>query len=165
MTTTPSPATGIPFPRPATPTACRTSPELFTHEPGNTDRARAAKARTVCSACTLAPTCLKWALANPEQTPTGIWAGTNPLQRRILRARLANRLGTNWMHTLAARDRARHNREAAVRTQPLGVREARILQLDRTFNGPMPTRVPPLTPEQQAANRQRLLAALTGKAA
>ncbi|WP_329046638.1 WhiB family transcriptional regulator [Streptomyces sp. NBC_01422] len=163
--TTASRAAQIPFPRPATPTACRTSPELFTHEPGDTDRARAAAARAVCSGCPLAPTCLKWALANPEQTPTGIWAGTNPLQRRILRARLANRLGSNWVHLLTAQERARQERKAAVRTQPPSVREARILQLDRTFNGPMPTRVPPLTPQQQAANRQRLLAALTDKAA
>ncbi|WP_432106231.1 WhiB family transcriptional regulator [Streptomyces sp. bgisy091] len=46
-----------------------------------------------CPARTAAPKCLKWALANPEQTPSGIWAGTSPLQRRILLARLANRLG------------------------------------------------------------------------
>ncbi|MFB8027313.1 MULTISPECIES: WhiB family transcriptional regulator [unclassified Streptomyces] len=165
MTIAPYSAARIPFSHPTTPTACRTSPELFTHEPGDTEGDRATEARTVCSACTLAPTCLKWALANPDQTPTGIWAGTSPLQRRILRARLTNRLGTNWMHTVAARDRARHVRETAVRSQPLSVPEARILQLDRTFNGPMPARVPPLTPEQQAANRQRLLAALTDKAA
>lgn len=164
MSVAPALAERIPCPRPATPTACRTSPNLFTHEPGDTTPARTAEARKICSACTLAPTCLKWALANPDQTQTGIWAGTNPLQRRILRARLANRLGTNWVQVLAARDRAPRERAEAARTRPPSVREARIIQLDRACNGPMPHHTP-LTPAQQSANRQRLLAALTGKAA
>ncbi|WP_443054539.1 WhiB family transcriptional regulator [Streptomyces sp. NBC_00683] len=136
MSAAPTLAEQIPFPRPATPTTCRTSPNLFTHEPGNTTPARTAEARKICSACPLAPTCLKWALANPDQTQTGIWAGTNPLQCRILRAYLANRLGTNWVQVLAARDRA------LARTRPPIVREARIIQLDRAFNGPMPHHTP-----------------------
>ncbi|MGP3637827.1 WhiB family transcriptional regulator [Streptomyces sp. 24-1644] len=159
-----APIEQTPLPRPETPTACRTSPALFTHEPGDTDRKRAAQARSICSACPLAPTCLKWALAHPEQVPTGIWAGTTAQQRTVLRARLSNRLGSNWVHVLATQERARHERAAASRTRPLGVREARVIQLDRDFNGPMRNRVPKLHPEQQAANRQRLLAALTGKA-
>ncbi|MFE9913471.1 hypothetical protein [Streptomyces clavifer] len=108
---------------------------------------------------------LKWALANPDEAPTGIWAGTTALQRRILRARLANRLGTNWVTGLAAQEQARRKRTAALRTNPLTVQQSRIVHMDREFNGPLPKRIPPLAPEQQAVNRQRLLAALTDKAA
>ncbi|MFE9913439.1 WhiB family transcriptional regulator [Streptomyces clavifer] len=160
-----TPTVQVPFPRPETPTACRTSPALFTHEPGDTDRERTAKARKVCSVCPLAPTCLTWALANPDEVPTGIWAGTTALQRGILRARLANRLGTNWVTGLAALEQARRKRTAALRTDPLTVQQSRIVHLDREFNGPLPKRIRPLAPEQQAVNRQRLLAALTDKAA
>lgn len=40
-----------------------------------------------------------------------------------------------------------------------------MVRLDRELNGPLRKYIPALAPEQQAANRQRLLAALTGKAA
>ncbi|MEU1458089.1 WhiB family transcriptional regulator [Streptomyces avermitilis] len=67
-----------PHPLPHTDTRpCRTSPTLIAHDYGDTsaDTAdRAARAKTACRACPIATGSLKWALANPPLTPTGIWA-------------------------------------------------------------------------------------------
>ncbi|MCX4404446.1 sigma-70 family RNA polymerase sigma factor [Streptomyces sp. NBC_01764] len=65
------------FPHTDAPLACRTNPDWFAHEHGQKskdDLARIERAKTACSGCPIAAGCLKWALANRELTPTGIWA-------------------------------------------------------------------------------------------
>ncbi|MFB7292231.1 WhiB family transcriptional regulator [Actinacidiphila glaucinigra] len=101
----------IPFPHSTTPTACRAEPELFAYERGGSTSAdfdaRVDMATAACSACPLASGCLKWALANPDLTQTGIWAATTPRQRCTLRQRLIARLGPDWVAVVAERDRQR----------------------------------------------------------
>ncbi|MCX5055077.1 WhiB family transcriptional regulator [Streptomyces sp. NBC_00474] len=95
----------IPFPTPATPTECRRSPRTFdvargeATDPVAADRIRAAKA--ACRRCPIAESCLRWALANPDQTPTNVWAATTAGERTLLRSRLARRLGPDWIDALA----------------------------------------------------------------
>jgi|GEM_PF-4605877 len=159
---------GIPFPAPATPTACRTQPALFDHGVRGTspdDARRVAQARALCTDCPVAVDCLKWALAHPDLSPEGIWAGTTPAQRRTLRRRLVDRLGPRWAAVVAEQDRRRKERQALARHQPLTVRQAQIVREDRERNGPMGRPRPALTPELQQRNRDRLVAALTGRAA
>ncbi|MFB7293603.1 WhiB family transcriptional regulator [Actinacidiphila glaucinigra] len=104
----------IPFPYSATPTACRAEPELFAYEHGDSNSdditIRVDQATTACAACPLAPRCLKWALANPDLTQTGIWAATTPRQRCTLRQRLIDRLGPDWVAIVAEHDRRRSGR-------------------------------------------------------
>jgi Transcription factor WhiB len=91
----------IAFPHTQPPTRCRTQPRLFDYEHGDkTDaakRRRLASASLRCAACPVATACLKWALANPDLTRSGIWAATTPGKRMVLRKRLADRLGDNWV--------------------------------------------------------------------
>jgi WhiB family redox-sensing transcriptional regulator len=95
----------IPFPTPASPTACRRDPRTFdvsrgeVTAPAAASRIRAAKA--ACRRCPIAADCLRWALANPDQTPTNVWAATTAGERTVLRTRLARRLGPNWIEVLA----------------------------------------------------------------
>jgi WhiB family redox-sensing transcriptional regulator len=157
---------GIPFPTPATPTACRTQPRLFDHGARGTspDDARRV-AQALCTACPVAADCLKWALAHPDLSPEGIWAGTTAAQRRKLRRRLIDRLGTQWAAVVAEQDRQRKERQALARHQPLTIRQAQIVREDRERNGPMGRPRPALTPDRQERNRERLVAAITGRAA
>ncbi|MEU7039262.1 WhiB family transcriptional regulator [Streptomyces sp. NPDC046237] len=106
----------IPFPRFETPTSCRHTPELFLHDFRDTSpetKRRIEQARTHCTICPHASACLKWALAHPDMTPTGIWAGTTARQRTVLRRRLVDRLGTDWVDVVAEADRTRRDRTAA----------------------------------------------------
>jgi WhiB family redox-sensing transcriptional regulator len=154
---TQTPEPGIPFPYSPTPTACRTTPQLFVYDVGDSDQARAEQAKLACQACPIANACLKWALANPALTTEGVWAGTIPRQRRVLRRRLADRLGADWVAVVADHDqRLREQREAARHT-PLTVGQARIVRMDRELNGPMPRRRT-TTPVQQRRNQARLMA-------
>jgi hypothetical protein len=95
----------IPFPHTNTTLACRTNPALFVHEHGQTsskeDRDRIERARTACRGCPIAADCLKWALANPSLTPTGVWAATISRERTGLRRRLQQRHGLDWVGVVA----------------------------------------------------------------
>ncbi|MFF1604137.1 WhiB family transcriptional regulator [Streptomyces mirabilis] len=100
----------IPFPHTDAPLACRTNPDWFAHEHGQNskdDLARTERAKTACSGCPIAAGCLKWALANRELTPTGIWAATTARQRTGLRQRLQLRHGLDWVGVVAQADRER----------------------------------------------------------
>lgn len=63
----------IPFPRTEAELRCRTEPKLFAiEEVTGPEREKVfAKAKRACSGCPIVTGCLKWALANPELTPTG----------------------------------------------------------------------------------------------
>ncbi|KAB2977473.1 WhiB family transcriptional regulator [Streptomyces sp. SS1-1] len=94
----------IPFPASASPTACRRNPRIFDVVRGEaTDPAAASriqKAKAACRHCPIATDCLRWALTNPDQTPTNVWAATTAGERTVLRTRLARRLGPHWMDAL-----------------------------------------------------------------
>ncbi|WP_242432074.1 WhiB family transcriptional regulator [Streptomyces avermitilis] len=139
----------IPFPCSPTPTACRATPQLFAHDIGDSDTARAEQAKAACQACPIATACLKWALANPQLTTEGIWAATPPRQRTALRHQLADRLGSDWAAVVADHDRRLRERREAARHTPLTVRQDRIVRMDRDLNGPMPRPRRSLTPIQQ----------------
>ncbi|MFE7776330.1 WhiB family transcriptional regulator [Streptomyces sp. NPDC057445] len=94
----------IPFPHTDNPPACSTDPERFVHghgENGPKVQEQLDAARALCSTCPVVQDCLRWALANPSLTPTGIWAATTARQRNVLRARLSGRLGEDWVATVA----------------------------------------------------------------
>jgi WhiB family redox-sensing transcriptional regulator len=65
--------------------ACRSSdPELFFPEGSGLHAAEQERAaKQVCGRCMVRASCLAWALTVPE--PEGIWGGTNPVERRMLR--------------------------------------------------------------------------------
>ena len=68
--------------------ACRASaidPELF-FPVSDSGRAlpQVTAAKRICTACPVLTDCLAWALLAGE--PAGIWGGTTPLERRVLRA-------------------------------------------------------------------------------
>ncbi|MGA5363965.1 WhiB family transcriptional regulator [Streptomyces purpurascens] len=152
------------FPNHPTPTRCQTEPTLFDFTNGDrsgetrpaTDN-RLDKARRACSGCPIVKGCLQWALVNKPITRIGIWAGTTPTQRTTLRKRMVDRLGPDWIDVLAERNKARRERAAAARHNPLTVNQSRIIRLDREVNGPMPQ---PITPAQQQRNMARLVAGL-----
>ncbi|MFJ7242665.1 WhiB family transcriptional regulator [Streptomyces olivaceus] len=155
----------FPFPHSPAPTRCHSEPATFDFAKGDrSGESRAAteqrldRARQACSGCPIVKDCLRWALVNKDLTRVGIFAATTPVQRVVLRKRLADRLGPDWIDVLADQDQARRERSAAARHTPLTVNQTRIVRLDRDTNGPM--RVP-LTPAQQQRNRARLLAGLT----
>ncbi|MET7458307.1 WhiB family transcriptional regulator [Streptomyces sp. NPDC005574] len=95
----------IPFPVPATPTACRRTPQAFDVDRGEVsdltaaDRIRQAKA--ACRACPAAAACMRWALAHPALTRTNVWAATTAPERAALRKRLVGRLGPDWIGVIA----------------------------------------------------------------
>ncbi|MFJ3229237.1 histone-like nucleoid-structuring protein Lsr2 [Streptomyces sp. NPDC086783] len=163
----PDPDPRIPFPHSTTRPRCQEEPGLFDYDYGqrNSNRKqtteRLTAARNACSGCPLVTDCLKWALANPKITRVGIWAATTHRDRQILRKRLVNRLGPDWIDVVAARDRARRDRAAAQRLNPLSVAQARVVALDQEINGPLPPHLP-LTPEQQQHNVTQLANALMG---
>ncbi|MFG2440866.1 WhiB family transcriptional regulator [Streptomyces sp. NPDC048508] len=154
----------FPFPHSDEQTCCQRTPHMFDLVAGDrlADRAateqRIEAARTACTRCPIAADCLLWALANKNATHTGIWAGTTPRERNRLRARIADRLGARWIDVLAARLKARRDRAAAARHTPLTIAQARIVQMDREMNGPLPT-LRTLTPSRRRLNRERLEAA------
>lgn len=144
----------IPDPHTQTGLACQTNPDLFTYDlaPTDTDdRRRVARARRVCGGCPIAAECLKWALANPSLTQSGIWAATTPGQRTNLRRRLRARLGTDWIGVVAAADRARALRSTARPPAPVDVPAAHPL-----WSQPYEPWRQPVTPEQQEQHRQTL---------
>ncbi|MFH8717503.1 WhiB family transcriptional regulator [Streptomyces zaomyceticus] len=156
----------FPFPHTTAPTRCRTRPELFDLASGDlsvdTKKAtqkRLEQARRACSACPVVTACLRWALVNKPVTQDGVFAGTTPGQRNVLRCRLADRIGPDWVYVLAARDQAHRERAEAARHTPLPVTQGRIVRLDRELNRPM-NLLPRPTPEEQRLNRSRLEAGL-----
>ncbi|MEU0360039.1 WhiB family transcriptional regulator [Streptomyces cyaneofuscatus] len=166
--------TRIPFPDSDQPLACRTEPRVFAIEDVSTTddpRARekaAAQAKKACSTCPVAAECLKWALANPDLTPTGVWAATTKRERKRLRKQLVARLGDDWPGVVAEQDRRREQQRNAG-TAPPTVRDQALARLELEL---VPTRPEPynpwsqpITPQQAAANRRVLELALTGKAA
>ncbi|MFE5795536.1 WhiB family transcriptional regulator [Streptomyces sp. NPDC056503] len=162
--TEPAPDPRFPFPHTTAPTRCRRDPALFDlgfgDLSGDTKKAahkRLEQARRACSACPVVTACLRWALV--DETTENVCAGTTPAQRRVLRRRLADRLGPDWVEVLAARDQARRERTEAARHTPLPVSQARIVHLDRELHGPMKL-LPRLTAEEQRLNRSRLEASL-----
>ncbi|MDV9188202.1 WhiB family transcriptional regulator [Streptomyces sp. SR27] len=164
--TDPAPDPRFPFPHTPAPTRCRTRPELFDLSSGDLSgdtkeaaQKRLEQARRSCSACPIVTECLRWALVNKPVTKDGVFAGTTPGQRNVLRRRLADRLGPDWVDVLAARDQARRARAEAARHTPLPVPQARIVHLDRELNGPLHV-LPRLTSEEQRLNRSRLEAGL-----
>jgi WhiB family transcriptional regulator, redox-sensing transcriptional regulator len=75
--------------------ACRepgVDPELFfpVSESGAAVR-QVAAARAVCARCPVQRQCREWALHAGE--PAGIWGGTTPEERRLLRGRMLRRPG------------------------------------------------------------------------
>ncbi|MFE1545491.1 WhiB family transcriptional regulator [Streptomyces microflavus] len=167
--------TRIPFPDSEQPLACRTDPALFAIEDvSTTDDPRArekatAQAKKSCSGCPVAAECLKWALANPDLTQTGVWAATTKRDRTRLRKQLTARLGDDWASAVAEQDRRRREQRRIARTAPPTVRDqafARLeLELIPTRPEPYSRWKQPITPQQAAANRRVLELALTGKAA
>lgn len=157
----------FPFPHHPTPPRCKADPARFDFANGDrtSDRAtterRLEQARRACSGCPIVRDCLRWALVNKALTKTGVYAATTPSQRTILRKRLADRLGPDWIDVLARQDQTRRERAAAARHTPPTVDQARILRLDREVNGgPLPLHRL-ITPEQQERNRIRLMASIT----
>lgn len=167
--------TRIPFPDSDQPLACRTNPAQFAIEDVSTaddPRARekaTAQAKQVCSGCPVVTECLKWALANPDLTPNGVWAATTKRDRKRLRKQLVARLGDDWPGVVAERERRRREQRRTARTAPPTVRDKALARLELEL---VPTRPEPynpwsqpITPEQAATNRRVLELALTGKAA
>ncbi|MFC9916224.1 WhiB family transcriptional regulator [Streptomyces sp. NPDC127197] len=141
----------IPFPHTEVPLACRTNPHLFIHEYGQTgpgDADRIERAKTACGGCPIAAGCLKWALANPELTPSGIWAATTARQRTTLRRRLQIRLGLDWVGVVAAADRRARRSEPR---PPDAVPAASPM-----WSTPYEPWREPVTPAQQQHNRELL---------
>ncbi|MCX4231743.1 WhiB family transcriptional regulator [Streptomyces ortus] len=154
----------FPFPHTPTRTVCQEKPSLFDFAAGDrvADRAatekRLAQADAACAGCPIAAACLRWALVNKQATRTGVFAATTPRQRTVLRERLADRLGPDWIDVLAAQDQNRRERAAAARHDPLTVSQSRIVRLDRDVNGPLrPRRGLPAV--RQQSNRALLDAA------
>jgi hypothetical protein len=161
----------IPFPHTDRPTPCQDDPTLFAFEEV-TDRLQRkktlARAKHACSGCPVVQGCLKWALANPSLTRTGVWAATTPGKRGALRNQLVQRLGDDWVGVVAEQDRRREQRRTTARTVPPTVREQMLARLELEF---VPTRPQPyepwrepLTPQRRAYNRRLLELALAGKA-
>jgi WhiB family redox-sensing transcriptional regulator len=166
----------IPFPETDQVLRCRTSPALFSIEDiHNTDkepRAREkalAQAKHACSGCPIVKDCLKWALANPALTKTGVWAATTARDRKQLRKQLVARLGDNWVGVVAEQDRRRRERQRAARAVPPTASELALARLELEL---IPTRpapynrwTQPITPAQAASNRRVLELVASGKAA
>lgn len=64
-----------------------------------------AEASRACAGCPIVENCLKWALANPDLTETGVWAATTHRTRRRIRRNLTARLGPDWVEVVARRGR------------------------------------------------------------
>ncbi|MGW1007716.1 WhiB family transcriptional regulator [Streptomyces sp. NPDC002520] len=162
----------IPFPHTDAPTRCQDDPKLFAIEDvtERTEREKAlAKAKLACSGCPIVTGCLKWALANRQLTPTGVWAATTARERTKLRKDLVRRLGKDWVGVVAEQDRRRQEKQLAARLAPPTVRAtvmARLeLELIPTRPAPYEPWKEPMTPARQAQNWAVLKAALSTKAA
>ncbi|MEU1600451.1 WhiB family transcriptional regulator [Streptomyces sp. NPDC005708] len=146
----------IPFPSTTEALVCRTNENLFVHEHGQNspeDIRRVQRAKAACRGCPVAEGCLKWSLANPELTPTGIWAATTAKERKTLRNRLRERLGTDWVGVVAKVDRASSRRRQA-QSRPAAAEAAP--RAHPMFSSPARDSI---TPEQQRQNRLVLLTA------
>ncbi|MFE7675831.1 WhiB family transcriptional regulator [Streptomyces albidoflavus] len=166
----------IPFPETDQVLRCRTSPGVFQIEDTpNTDqdpRAREkalTKAKHACSGCPIVKGCLKWALANPALTKTGVWAATTKRDRTQLRKQLVARLGENWVGVVAEQDRRRRERARAARAVPPTARELALarLELEAIPTRPAPYNrwKEPITPQRAASNLRVLALVASGKAA
>ncbi|MGY4966633.1 WhiB family transcriptional regulator [Streptomyces sp. 900105245] len=166
----------IPFPDTGEALRCRTSPDLFQIEdiPNTDDDPRArekalAKVKHACSGCPIVRGCLKWALANPGLTKTGVWAATTARDRKQLRKQLVARLGEDWVGVVAEQDRLRRERARAARVVPPTARELALarLELEAIPTRPAPYNrwKEPITPAQAASNLTVLALAVSGKAA
>ncbi|WP_331762460.1 WhiB family transcriptional regulator [Streptomyces sp. NBC_01508] len=164
----------IPFPHTEQPLRCRTNPALFEiediHTGDNRDAREKAltKATHACSGCPIVQGCLKWALANPDLTKTGVWAATTVRDRKQLRKNLVARLGDDWVAVVAEQDR-RRLRQRSARVVPPTVREQALARLELEL---IPTRPEPynrwkepITARQAASNRHVLELVASGKAA
>ncbi|MCW8101643.1 WhiB family transcriptional regulator [Streptomyces tauricus] len=159
----------IPFPHTEQPTPCRADPALFSFEeiPDRLQREKTiARAKRACSGCSVVQGCLKWTLANPSMTRKGVWAATTPGQRGVLRNRLVQRLGDDWVGAVADQDHRREQQQAAP-TVPPPVRNQILARLELEL---IPTRPQPyepwrepLTPQRRAHNRRVLEHALADK--
>ncbi|MFD3503936.1 WhiB family transcriptional regulator [Streptomyces sp. NPDC058642] len=165
----------IPFPHTEQTLRCRTNPALFEIEDIHTGDDRNArekalvKAKHACSGCPIVTGCLKWSLANPSLTKTGVWAATTARDRKQLRKQLTARLGDDWVGVVAEQDRRRRERQRTARVVPPTVREQALARLELEL---IPTRPAPynrwkepITPQQAAANWRVLGLVASGKAA
>nr|WP_168723228.1 WhiB family transcriptional regulator [Streptomyces sp. SAT1]ANO42821.1 transcriptional regulator [Streptomyces sp. SAT1] len=166
----------IPFPETDQVLRCRTSLALFQIEDiPNTDqdpRAREkalAQAKHACSGCPIVTGCLKWALANPALTETGVWAATTKRDRTQLRKQLVARLGEDWVGVAAEQDRRRREQQRVARVVPPTARELALARLELELIPARPAPYEPwkepMTPARQAQNWAVLKAALSTKAA
>ncbi|WP_371656649.1 MULTISPECIES: WhiB family transcriptional regulator [unclassified Streptomyces] len=99
----------VPFPDAVDVTACSEHPAWFSDRRQGEAPEELERAKETCRTCPVARQCLLWALANPALTTVGVWAGTTPKERALLRARLEQRLGPDWI-SAAARRRGRGRR-------------------------------------------------------
>ncbi|MFD5978190.1 WhiB family transcriptional regulator [Streptomyces bacillaris] len=158
--------TRIPFPVSEQPLSCRTDPALLAIEDVSTaddPRARekaTAQAKQTCSGCPVVTGCLKWALANPDLTQTGVWAATTKRDRTRLRKQLTVRHGDDWVGVVAEQDRRRREQRYTMRTAPPTVRDQALARLELEFVPARPEPYnpwkQPITPQQAAANRRVL---------
>ncbi|MEU8842687.1 WhiB family transcriptional regulator [Streptomyces roseus] len=165
----------IPFPETDQALRCRREPGLFSIEDIPTDedpRAREKALVTVkhaCSGCPIVRGCLKWALANPGLTKTGVWAATTARDRKQLRKQLVARLGADWVGVVAEQDRRQRERQRAARVVPPTARELVLarLELEAIPTRPAPYNrwKEPITPAQAASNLRVLALVASGKAA
>lgn len=166
----------IPFPETDQVLRCRKEPGLFQIEDirdtGEDPRAREkalAQAKHACSGCPIVKGCLKWALANPALTTTGVWAATTKRDRTQLRKDLVARLGEDWVGAVAEQDRRRRERQRAARVVPPTVRDLALARLDLeaipTRPAPYNRWKEPITPARAASNLRVLALAASGKAA
>jgi WhiB family redox-sensing transcriptional regulator len=63
--------------------SCATEdPELFFPDGSNGRSAKIAQAKEICATCPIAVQCLQYAVLNDED---GIWGGTTPSERKLLK--------------------------------------------------------------------------------
>ncbi|MEU9943108.1 WhiB family transcriptional regulator [Streptomyces lavendulae] len=165
----------IPFPETDQALRCRTEPSLFSIEDIRTDEDPRAREKALvqvkhaCSGCPIVEGCLKWALANPSLTKTGVWAATTARDRTRLRKQLAARLGADWVGVVAEQDRLRRERAREARVVPPTARELALARLELegipTRPAPYNRWKEPITPAQAASNLHVLALAVSGKAA
>ncbi len=166
----------IPFPDTDQALRCRTSPDLFAiediHNTNKEPRAREkalAQAKHACSGCPIVKDCLKWALANPSLTKTGVWAATTKRDRTQLRKQLVARLGDDWVGMVAEQDRLRRERQRAARVVPATPANSPSPAWSWRPSPPRPAPynrwTQPITPAQAASNRACWSWLASGKAA
>ncbi|MFG2220443.1 WhiB family transcriptional regulator [Streptomyces sp. NPDC048685] len=166
----------IPFPHTDQILRCRTNPQMFeiedihsTAENSHARQTALTTANRACSGCPIVTGCLKWALANPDLTKTGIWAATTARDRAELRDRLVERLGADWVAAVVDQDRRRRERQREVRVVPPATRELALarLELEDIPTRPEPYNrwTEPITPDRAASNRRALVQAITNEAA